>query len=96
MDREEEQIEKAVIRLNAKLLGVVCGLIFGFSLFVMTNFLVVKGGPVVGPHLALLGQFFPGYTVTFVGSMIGFVYAFMVGLVLGSIMGAVYNRVAGL
>lgn len=96
MEREEEQIEKAVVRLNAKLLGVVSGLIVGFGLFVATNVLVLKGGHPVGPHLALLGQFFPGYTVTFVGSLIGFFYAFIVGLVIGTVLGAVYNKIISL
>lgn len=94
MDREEQQIEKGIVHLNAKLLGIVSGALLGLGLFVATNILVLKGGEPVGPHLALLGQFFPGYTVTFFGSLIGFIYGFMVGLVIGSVLGAVYNRIA--
>ncbi len=94
MEREEELLEKAVVRANAKLLGIVLGLVLGIGLFLATNFLVLKGGPEVGPHLGLLSQFFPGYRVTFFGSIIGFLYAFAVGFVIGAVLGAVYNKVA--
>lgn len=94
MDREQELIESAVVRLNAKLMGVVLGLLLGFGLFLATNVLVLKGGEEVGAHLGLLSQFFPGYTVTFFGSVVGFVYAFLVGFGIGAVIGAVYNKVA--
>ena len=94
MLREEEQIAKAVVQLNAKLLGVVFGMLLGMGLFLVTIILVLKGGENVGQHLVLLAQFFPGYSVTYLGSVIGFVYAFAVGMVIGSVVGAVYNKVA--
>ena len=94
MAREEEQIEKAVLQLNAKVLGIVLGFLLGLGLFLATNFLVLKGGPTVGAHLGLLSQYFPGYRVTFLGSLIGFVYAFIVGFVMGAVLGAVYNKIA--
>jgi len=94
MEPEEEQIERAVILLNSKLLGIVLGILSGTGLFLVTNFLVLKGGPNVGAHLGLLSNFFPGYRVTFLGSMVGFCYAFGVGLLSGMVLGAVYNKVA--
>jgi hypothetical protein len=94
MESEEEQIEKAIVLLNAKLLGVVLGFLSGTGLFLITNFLVLKGGPNVGAHLSLLAVFFPGYRVTFLGSLIGFGYAFGVGFLAGVALGAVYNKLA--
>ena len=94
MQPEEIEIEKAVILLNAKLLGVVLGLLSGAGLFLMTNILVLKNGPNLGAHLGLLSNFFPGYRVTFVGSIVGFFYAFVVGFFTGIVLGAVYNRIA--
>ncbi len=73
---------------------MVLGFLLGLGLFLTTNFLVLKGGPNVGAHLGLLGQYFPGYRVTFLGSLIGFVYAFILGFVIGAVLGAVYNKVA--
>ncbi len=91
---EEQQLERAVILLNGRLLGIVLGFLFGAGLFLATNFLVLKGGPHVGAHLGLLGQFFPGYRVSFWGSIVGFFYMFVVGLIIGVVMGAVYNKIA--
>jgi hypothetical protein len=94
MEAEQEQIEHAVILLNEKLLGVVLGILFGSGLFLLTNILVLKGGHHVGRHLGLLANFFPGYRVTFFGSIIGFCYMFAVGLIVGVVLGAVYNKIA--
>ena len=82
-----------VIRLEALVLGIVTGLICGLGVFLATNFLRLKGGTVVGPHLALLGQFFPGYDVTFRGSLIGLGWGVATGFVVGYAVSSVYNRV---
>jgi hypothetical protein len=94
MNREEDQLDKAVVLLNAKLLGIVLGILLGTGLFLATNFLVLKGGKNVGAHLGLLANFFPGYRVTFLGSIIGFCYAFVLGFFTGGIIGSVYNKFA--
>jgi hypothetical protein len=87
----EASVAVRLMRLNAVVDGVVTGLVAGVTVFLATNWLVLKGGPVVGPHLALLGQFFIGYRVTFLGSLLGFVYAFVVGFVGGSAVATLYN-----
>ena len=83
-----------ILRLEAVVQGIAWGLVAGLGLFLATNWLVLKGGRVVGPHLSLLRQFFVGYEVTFVGSLIGFAYAFACGFVAGYLVSIVYNRVA--
>ena len=99
MTRDAKDLEALVlvrvVRLNAVVTGVVTGLLAGLAVFVTTNWLVLKGGRVVGPHLALLGQFFIGYRVTFVGSLVGFVWAFTVGFLAGAAVVWIYNRLAG-
>jgi hypothetical protein len=85
-----------VVRLNAVVAGVVTGLLAGLALFVATNWLVLKGGRVVGPHLSLLGQFFIGYRVSFAGSLIGFAWAFTLGFVVAAAVVWIYNRLADL
>jgi len=64
-------------------------------LFVATNVLVIRGGPQVGPHLSLLSIYLPGYSVTFLGSLIGFVYLFVIGYAVGRLIGAAYNKMIG-
>jgi len=87
----EHLVLTRVTRLNAVVQGLVTGLVAGLAIFVATNWLIIKGGPVVGPHLALLGQFFIGYRVTFVGSLIGFAYAFVLGFGVGYAVARIYN-----
>jgi hypothetical protein len=81
-------------RLNARAWGVAMGLLCGLGLFLATNILLLKGGPVIGPRLALLGVYLPGYKVTFGGSLIGLGYGLVLGFVAGWLMGWVYNSVA--
>ena len=91
---EEEILQRAMLRLNARAWGIAFGLLLGGGLFIATNVLVLKGGPTIGQHLQLVAVFFPGYRVTFAGSLIGFVYAFVLGYALGRLVGLVYNRLA--
>lgn len=91
--KEEELIKHAVLKLNGNVLGFVIGAVCALTLFVATNWLVLKGGDVVGPHLQLLDQFYLGYSVTFVGSFIGAAYAFATGYILGLFIGWIYNGV---
>jgi len=95
MTKEEPTLEKIVFtrlaRLNAVVSGLVTGTILGLDIFIMTNWLLLKGGEQVGPHLALLGQFFLGYTVSFLGSLVGFIYGFVTGFILGYAVAFLYN-----
>jgi len=87
-------IQASLLRLNARAWGISTGLLLGGGLFLATIFLVIRGGATVGPHLSMLRVFFPGYSVTWPGAFIGFVYAFVLGYGLGRIIGSVYNRLA--
>jgi ABC-type phosphate/phosphonate transport system permease subunit len=55
----------------------------------------VKGGSNVGLHLQLLRLYLPTYSVTFAGSVIGFIYAFVLGYLSGRTVIALYHRLAG-
>jgi len=95
MADEKQALERMVLtralRLNATVQGIVTGLVAGLGVFIATNWLVLKGGERVGPHLSLLGQYFIGYRVSFLGSLLGFFYAFVIGYVVGYMVGRVYN-----
>lgn len=90
---DEQLLKNAVLRLNGHILGFIIGIIAALVIFAATNWLVFKGGEVVGPHLGLLSQFFIGYSVTFGGSFIGAAYGFVSGYLSGLILGWVYNAV---
>ncbi len=100
MGDNEAAVEKIVLtqlmRLNALILGLITGITLGGIVFAATLLLVIKGGPNVGIHLILLNNFFPGYTVTAAGSIIGLFYGFIAGFVTGSLVGFLYNWFAQL
>ncbi len=91
---DEEVLLRAVLRLNGNLLGLVLGTFAAALIFVATMFLVLKGGPIVGPHLGLLANVFIGYRVTLSGSFIGAAYGFLTGYVSGLFIAWVYNTIA--
>jgi ABC-type dipeptide/oligopeptide/nickel transport system permease subunit len=92
--KNEDRLFSTALMLNTKVMGFSLGLVLGLGLFIATNWLVLKGGNTVGPHLQLLSQYFIGYRVSFLGSIIGFAYGFTVGTLSGSIIGFIYNKIA--
>ena len=97
---DPKMVEKIVltrlVRLNKSIMGITFGIIFGLVIFFATIILVVKGGPVVGPHLSLLGQYFIGYRVSIAGSFIGFAYGLLTGFMIGYFLSWAYNGLADL
>jgi hypothetical protein len=91
---DQQQIESALVRINARAWGVAMGLLLGLGLFLATVILLIRGGPNMGQHLQLISVFFPGYSVSWLGSVVGFIYAFVVGYGLGRVIGVVYNRLS--
>lgn len=87
----EKVIIEAFAKLDRTALGLAVGTLCGLSVFAATVVLIIKGGAVVGPNLALLGQFFLGYTVTPTGAFIGLVYGFVLGFILGWLIGFLRN-----
>ena len=92
----EQKLFSGVLWLNAKVFGLTLGIVCGLALFLATNWLVLKGGKPVGPHLALLSQYFIGYRVSFPGSFVGFLYGFALGTMTGSFVGWFYNKIVAL
>ena len=80
-------------RLDKTALGVAVGALCALTVWGATTLLIAKGGPVVGPTLALLGQYFVGYTVTARGSVVGALYGFLAGFLLGWITAAIRNAI---
>lgn len=92
-NKRTEEISREVMRIQAGVLAMVCAVLGGLLLFSMTVWLLVKDGPGAGPHLSLLGNYFIGYSVTWVGSIIGLFYGALTGGIVGWVIGAIYNLV---
>jgi ABC-type dipeptide/oligopeptide/nickel transport system permease subunit len=94
-EKQQDVLMTRTLWLNTKVIALSAGLVCGGIIFIATNWLVIKGGDPVGPHLQLLAQFFWGYRVTFMGSLVGFVYGLAMGAVCGGCTGWIYNKIAG-
>ncbi len=90
---ESEQIVQTLAKIDSLALGAALGIVFALGIFLVTNLLIIKGGEKIGPNLALLGQFFPGYNVTFGGSLIGLLYGFVSGFAVGWLIAVIRNIV---
>ena len=86
VERQDDPVKLIVAvfaRLHRIAMGVAVGLVCGSILCLATLWLVLKGGPVIGPNLSLLGQFFPGYSVSPIGALLGLLYGTGVGFLIG-------------
>ena len=90
---EEQVIRKAIARLRASILAIVCGLLAGSGLAVATLWLVLLGGQNVGQHLILLRNYLPFYSVTWPGAILGFFYGLVLGGLAGWTTAWIYNRI---
>jgi hypothetical protein len=93
---DKEELSRAVARIRTGALALVCAMIGGGGLFLMTAWLLLKGGPHVGQHLQLLSQYFIGYSVTWWGTVVGFFYGAFCGGILGWAIGRIYNKIVAI
>jgi len=89
----DELIEAAFARLDPVALGAAIGAVAGLGLFLATAFLLLKGGEMVGPNLALLGHYFIGFSPTWAGAFVGLAEAGVFGFVLGFLVAGLRNWV---
>ena len=94
-EQEQVLVARAIARLRAGVVAIVTGMVGGVALLAATLWLVVKGGPNVGQHLGLLRSYYPGYSVTWTGALVGFVYGALTGAILGWCVAWLYNFLAG-
>jgi len=87
----QEVIEIAFARLDPLALGVAVGLVSALVLFLLTGILLLKGGPVVGPNLSLLANYFIGYKVTWLGAFFGALEAGLGGFAFGNLLARLRN-----
>jgi len=89
----EEELARVFLRIDRVALGLSVGVLGGLGLFAATLLLLLAGGPVIGPTLGLLGNYFPGYSVTWSGSLLGLFYGFLSGFIGGWLFAGLRNLV---
>jgi hypothetical protein len=94
-DHELVLIHRTIARIRAGIAAIVSAMIGGFALFAATVWLLIKGGPNVGQNLGLLRSYYPGYSVTWTGSLVGLFYGAVTGATIGWCVAWLYNMLAG-
>lgn len=84
------------LRMSGHALGIALGGIMALQLYLVTLWLIVRGTADQSPHAALLVNYFPGYSVSFGGGLVGAAYIFIFTYVLSIILAGVYNRVVSI
>ncbi len=87
----DAEIVRAFAPLDSVALGVAVGFVIAAGIWLATAALLLKGGPVVGPRLSLLGEFLIGYSVTWRGAFLGAAEGGAVGFALGFAVSALRN-----
>ncbi len=97
MDKSNQ--DKAILmasfaKMDPVALAVALGCISGFIIFLATGLLLIQGAPEgqeIGPHLALLGIYLPGYEVTWPGAVLGAFYFGLMGVIAGFVIATLWN-----
>lgn len=94
-DHSVRVLRDAFARYDAVALGWALAIPAAFGLFGATALLLLKGGPAVGSHLSLLGNYFYGFQVSWPGAFLGFIEAGIGAFGFGWSMAKLINAVVG-
>jgi hypothetical protein len=83
-------LAQAFAPIHKLALGVAFGVVLGALLFVVT-IATVALAPEGAAFMALLGEYFYGYTLSPAGAFVGFFWGFVVGSVAGWFLAFVHN-----
>ena len=80
--RDHEILSAVFAKMDVPAMTVAAGVLCSLILFVATAILLLQSVPEgypVGPHLGALGDYLPGYEVSWIGAGIGAFYGFLIG-----------------
>jgi hypothetical protein len=87
---------RVLARLDKAALAGAVGAIFGSAMFLMTLVAALQGDSFLTENLALINQFFAGYTVSVSGAFLGLLHGFIWGGVIGWLFAYLHNITIGL
>ena len=78
------------MKLNPKKVGLTCGIVWGAFLAMLT-IIAVLFPPYGDSFLGAISSVYPGFTITWGGVFLGFVYGFIDAFVGGAVFVLLYN-----
>jgi len=92
--RSRKGLLGVTLRFDGNYLGFAVGSVVALGLVITTNWLVFRGTADESIHAVLLAQYLPGYSISFLGSIIGAVELFATTYILSLLFSWIYNSVA--
>ena len=96
-DTNEYIIFHAIVaKIDKTAFAFASGLIFFLGMFAITALLIIKGATPdipIGPNLQLLNDYLPGYSLTWLGNIIGSTYIGIIGAIIGLLIAGLWNFV---
>lgn len=92
--QDHEILSAVFAKMDVPAMAVAAGVLCSLLLFMATAILLLQTVPEgypVGPHLAALGDYLPGYEVTWRGAFIGAFYGFLLGAIGGFVVAVYWN-----
>ena len=85
-----QPLAAALASIHRGALGGAVGIVAGLGMFLLTAAELLRR-PESRLGLGLLGQFFPGFAVSWAGAFIGFAWAFTLGFCVGWLLAFIHN-----
>lgn len=82
-DAVKESFGQVFPKLDPTALGLSLGIVAAVCLSLITLFFVMQSDQTIASYLALINQYFPGYSVSLPGTILGAAYGFVTGFVIG-------------
>ena len=88
----QQVVEEVFAELDGVALGIALGLVSGLGLFLAIAILLLKEGEVDWPQsFTILGHYFLGFKVTWLGASLGLAEGGIEGFLLGSMIASLQN-----
>ena len=81
------------MRLNPKAFALACGVVWGAAILIATAWLLIFGFQ--GQLMQQLDHFYFGYSVSWIGAIVGGIWGFCDGFIGGWIFAWLYNKFVG-
>ena len=80
------------MKLNVKALAMSGAILWGAVILLITWWILLLDGP--SDEVTLLAKVYRGYSITFMGSLIGMLWGLMDGAIGGALLAWLYNRLS--